>query len=100
MTALTPRELVLIPPEELIRQINPLLQGWVGYFHYRNCSKAMNEVKTHAEQRLRIWLRNRHKVRSWKAGYMHFPSASRVRENRTHGLMRGGRFKPSRLLYL
>lgn len=76
LTALTTRERVLIPPEDLIRQINPLLQGWVGYFHYRNSSKAMNEVKTHAEQRLRIWLRNRHKVRSWKAGYMRFPSAS------------------------
>jgi len=53
---------------------DPLLRGWVGYFHYRNCSKAMSEVKAHAEQRLRIWLRNRHKVRAWKDGYQRFPS--------------------------
>jgi len=65
----------LTTPENLINQINPLLRGWVGYFHYRNCSKAMNEVKAHAEQRLRIWLRNRHKVRSWTAGYQRFPSS-------------------------
>jgi group II intron reverse transcriptase/maturase len=76
LTALTGRDRVLVPPEDLLRQINPLLRGWVGYFHYRNCSKAMSEVKAHAEQRLRIWLRNRHKVRSWKAGYQRFPSAS------------------------
>ena len=75
LTALTTRGRVLVPPEDLIRQINPLLRGWVGYFHYRNCSKAMSEVKAHAEQRLRIWLRNRHKVRSWKEGYQRFPSA-------------------------
>lgn len=75
LTALTTRGRVLVPPEDLIRQINPLLRGWVGYFHYRNCSKAMSEVRAHAEQRLRIWLRNRHKVRSWKEGYQRFPSA-------------------------
>lgn len=75
LTALTTREQVLVSPEELMRRINPLLRGWVGYFHYRNCSKAMSEVKAHAEQRLRIWLRNRHKVRSWKEGYLRFPTA-------------------------
>jgi len=75
LTALTTRGRVLVSPEDLIQQINPLLRGWVGYFHYRNCSKAMCEVKAHTEQRLRIWLRNRHKVRSWKEGYQRFPSA-------------------------
>jgi group II intron reverse transcriptase/maturase len=74
LRALTTRNRVLVPPDDLIRQINPLLRGWVGYFHYRNCSKAMSEIKAHAEQRLRIWLRNRHKVRSWKEGYQRFPS--------------------------
>jgi group II intron reverse transcriptase/maturase len=74
LTALTKRECGLLTPEELTRQINLQLRGWVGYFHYRNCSKAMREVKAHAEQRLRIWLRNRHKVRSWTAGYSRFPS--------------------------
>lgn len=76
LTALTTRDRVLVSPEDLVRQINPLLRGWVGYFHYRNCGKAMSGVKAHAEQRLRIWLRNRHKVRSWKEGYQRFPSAS------------------------
>ena len=72
-TTLTTRQRVLVSPEDLIGQINMQLRGWVNYFHYRNCSKAMGEVKAHAEQRLRIWLRNRHKVRSWKEGYHRFP---------------------------
>ena len=76
LTALTTLKQVLISPEDLTRRMNMQLRGWVGYFHYRNCSKAMKEVKAHAEQRLRIWLRNRHKVRSWKAGYSRFPQAS------------------------
>jgi len=83
LTALTTRGRVLVAPEDLIRQINPLLRGWVGYFHYRNCSKAMREVRRHAEERLRIWLRNRHKVRSWKEGYQRFPTASLYAD---HGL--------------
>lgn len=74
LTALTTRDRLLVHPDDLIRQINPLLRGWVGYFHYRNCSKAMVEVKAHAEERLRIWLRNRHKVRSWMEGYQRFPT--------------------------
>ena len=37
LTELTTRERTLIPPGELIYQINPLLRGWVGYFHHRNC---------------------------------------------------------------
>jgi RNA-directed DNA polymerase len=83
LTVLTTRNRVLVSPDDLIRQINPLLRGWVGYFHYRNCSKAMSEVKAHAEQRLRIWLRNRNKVRTWKEGYQRFPSATLYAE---HGL--------------
>ena len=75
LTVLTNRDRVLVSREALIDQIHPLLRGWVGSFHYRNCSKAMSEVKAHAEQRLRIWLRNRHKVRLWKAVDQRFPSA-------------------------
>jgi len=76
LTSLTARNQILTSQEDLTRRMNTLLRGWVGYFHYRNCSKAMKEVKAHAEQRLRIWLRNRHKMRAWKAGYSRFPQSS------------------------
>lgn len=75
LTAMTHRQRVLVPPDDLIRQINLQLRGWVNYFHYRNCSKAMSEVKQHAEDRLRIWLRNRHRIRTWGEGYQRFPSS-------------------------
>jgi RNA-directed DNA polymerase len=75
LTALTPRTHIQISPEQLVKTMNPLMRGWSNYFHYRNCSKAMSEVKAHAEQRLRIWLRNKHKVRSWEKGFSRFPQA-------------------------
>lgn len=74
LTQLTGRDRLLLKPEDLVGQINPVLRGWVGYFRYRNCSKAMSEVRLHAEQRVRVWLRNRHKIRSWKKGYALFSS--------------------------
>ena len=103
--------------------MNQVLRGWSGYFHYRNSTAALSKVKRHAEERLRIHLRKRYKVRDWKTSVIRFPrrvlyeeyglykvptvagwksahalmcrtSESRVRENRMHGLMREGRCKP------
>jgi len=65
-------------PKDLIRQINLLLRGWVECFLCPTCSKAMGEVNAHTEQRLRIWLRNRRKVRSWKDYCQRFPLASQI----------------------
>lgn len=41
---------------------------------FRNSSLAMSKVRNHAEQRLRIHLRKRHKVKNWDAGYAKFPT--------------------------
>jgi hypothetical protein len=43
--------------------MNASLQGWVGYFHYRNSTKVLGKVKQHAEERLRTHLRKRHQVK-------------------------------------
>lgn len=70
---LTGRERTPIPLEDVVGSINASLRGWVNYFHFRNSTEAMKEVGTQAVERMRIHLRNRHKVRDWKAGYMRFP---------------------------
>ena len=75
LTSLTQRRRALVDPATLIGEINPLLRGWAGYFYHRNCSQAMCRVKAHAEERLRIWLRNRHHLRKWGLGYLRFPKA-------------------------
>jgi len=43
--------------------MNATLRGWVNYFHFRNSSSALEQVKTHAEERLRTHLMKRHKVK-------------------------------------
>jgi RNA-directed DNA polymerase len=73
VTSLTERRLTWLPMEEVVGALNEVLRGWVGYFHYRNCSAALGQVKWHVQERLRTHLRRRHKVRDRKAGYKRFP---------------------------
>jgi group II intron reverse transcriptase/maturase len=80
ITALTHRRLTLLPLEDVIANVNPRLRGWVNFFHYKNCSASMGEVKRHVEERLRIHLRKRHQIRNWKTGYQRFPTDYLYRE--------------------
>jgi RNA-directed DNA polymerase len=73
ITRMTPRGITLIPLDYLVREVNRSVRGWVEYFHFRNCSKRMLQVRTHLEERLRTHLRKRYKVRDRKSGYMRFP---------------------------
>jgi hypothetical protein len=76
LTEMTRRELTCLPLEIIMGNVNRTLRGWVTYFHYRNCTKGMAKVKTHAEQRVRIHLRKRHKIRLMLNGYKCFPDRS------------------------
>jgi RNA-directed DNA polymerase len=62
--------------EEVVRGVNATLRGWVGYFHYRNCSKVLIHLRNHVEQRLIMHLRKRHKVRDRMTGFVKFPRRS------------------------
>ena len=52
VTALTERRMTPKPLSVIIEKINAALRGWVGYFHYRNSSKAFNGLKFHVEARV------------------------------------------------
>ncbi|ABA89508.1 RNA-directed DNA polymerase and maturase, group II intron origin [Syntrophotalea carbinolica DSM 2380] len=73
VTKLTNRVRTVRPLAWVVNEVNATVRGWVGYFHYRNCSKTMTRLKSHVEERLRTHLRKRHKVRERKAGYVLFP---------------------------
>jgi group II intron reverse transcriptase/maturase len=73
VTDLTKRTRTVNPLVWVVNELNVTVRGWVGYFHFRNCSKALTHLKCHVEQRLRTHLRKRHKVRDRKAGYVLFP---------------------------
>lgn len=70
---ITARNQTWRPIQEVVNDMNQLLRGWSGYFHYRNSSLALGKVKRHAEDRLRIQLRKRHKVDNWKSSMLRFP---------------------------
>lgn len=76
LTELTQRELSGIPLEDVVRNVNRSLRGWVNYFHYRNSSLAMSKVRNHAEERLRTHLRKRHKVKDRGTALKRFPCTS------------------------
>ena len=70
---LTTRNRTGIPIKDVVRDINRTLRGWSGYFHYRNSTAVFQKVKRHAEERLRIHLRKRHKVTNWKTAMIRYP---------------------------
>lgn len=72
---LTGREMTALPLDDLVGKVNRSLRGWANYFHYRNSSGALGKVRIYAEDRLRIHLMKRHKVRHGGRGYSRFPSA-------------------------
>jgi group II intron reverse transcriptase/maturase len=73
VTAMTVRERTLIPLEQIIREVNGTIRGWVNYFHFRNSSQRLSHLRMHLEQRLQIHLRKRHKIRDRKSGFKRFP---------------------------
>lgn len=73
ISEITSRTQTWRPIQEVVRDMNQVLRGWSGYFHYRNSTTALSKVKRHAEERLRIHLRKRHKVRDWKTSVIRFP---------------------------
>jgi group II intron reverse transcriptase/maturase len=74
VTELTKRARTTKPIECVVSEVNSVVRGWVGYFHYRNCAKSLAQIKGHVEERLRTHQRRRHKVRDRKAGHIRFPS--------------------------
>jgi RNA-directed DNA polymerase len=57
--------------DDRVKQLNRLITGWANYFSLGSVSKAYRAVDRHACQRLRQWLRRKHKVEC--RGTSHFP---------------------------
>jgi group II intron reverse transcriptase/maturase len=74
VTELTQRVRTVKPLEWVVNEVNATVRGWVGYFYYRNCAKALTQIKGHVEERLRTHQRKRHKVRERVTGHIKFPS--------------------------
>ena len=69
--------------EEVIPEVNRLLKGWGGYFHYGNSTRVFDRLNQYAATRLQRWL--------WrKNGCTQAPWAVHSREvlRERHGLYR------------
>ncbi len=51
------------PIEEVVEEVNRVLRGWAGYFHYGNSTAVMNRMKDYSQSRLRRWLWRKHGCR-------------------------------------
>jgi group II intron reverse transcriptase/maturase len=69
---LTCRSNLALPKEAVIARLNETVRGWAGYFYYGNCSKAFGHLKNYMEERVRIYMRRKHRLRS--RGYGRYPN--------------------------
>ncbi len=68
---LTTEQYSAVPTEVVIRRVSEVARGWVGYFRYGNCTKALVTLKRYLVYRMRIYLRRKHHYRSF--GYKAYP---------------------------
>jgi len=59
------------PTEVVIRRVNEVARGWVGYFRYGNCTKVMSSLRYYLGYRMRIYMRRKHHYHS--LGYRAYP---------------------------
>ncbi|MGM8366041.1 group II intron reverse transcriptase/maturase, partial [Virgibacillus sp. W0181] len=66
------------PAEDIVKQINQILAGWVNYFRVGNSSRAFSEIRDYTEMKIRTLLtrRKRRRKRSigwqrWSNGYLY-----------------------------
>jgi group II intron reverse transcriptase/maturase len=57
---ITARQRLLLPVEDIIRDLNRFLGGWAGYFRYGNSAQSFDKISLHAVNRLSIFVANRH----------------------------------------
>ena len=69
----TCRRNLALPKEAIVGRVNEALRGWVNYFHYMHCTKAFAHLKNYTEERVRIYLSRKHRLRG--RGYRKYPNA-------------------------
>lgn len=51
------------PIAEVVEEVNQVLRGWAGYFHYRNSTAVMHQMRDYSRERLRRWIWRKHNCR-------------------------------------
>ena len=69
---LTTERYSAIPTEAVIRNVNEVARGWVVYFRYGNCTKALSSLRRYLVYRIRVYLRRKYGYRGF--GYKAYPN--------------------------
>ena len=72
--ALTARDRLALPTPVVIAEVNRVVQGWAGYFHFQHCTRDFSHLRWFVEERVRISLRRKHRHRT--RGYQALPHDS------------------------
>jgi hypothetical protein len=59
----TCRKNLVLPKEVIIARLNQALRGWVNYFYYGNCSKTLAHLRNYVEERVRVYLSRKHRLK-------------------------------------
>ena len=78
ITAATRRGTCGRDTSEQVARLNRRLAGWANYFCVGTVSPAYRKIDLHVRQRLRRWLRTKHKLQG--AGYTRYPDQYLVQE--------------------
>ena len=68
---ITARSRLRVPVEIIVRDLNRFLRGWAGYFRYGNSTVQFDQISSHADTRLALWVANRHQ-RPRRYGWQRF----------------------------
>ena len=68
---LTARDRLRWPIEQVVGDLNRFLRGWAGYFRYGNSTVQFDQISSHADTRLALWVANRHQ-RPRRYGWQRF----------------------------
>ncbi len=65
------RATLKLPIVEVIKQINPILRGWMNYFRFGNSNKVFNRIDSYVHERLALWWSKKHQKRGrgWKTNF-------------------------------
>jgi group II intron reverse transcriptase/maturase len=67
--SITDRSRLLVPVEQIVKELNLFLRGWAGYFRYGNSALLLGQIRNYALRRLALWLSKRgNRRRAWGWG--------------------------------
>jgi len=71
ISEMTSRRWLWRDTRDMVVSLNRMMRGWANYFNLGSVSKSYRAVDAHVRERLRQWLRSKHKIDS--AGWSRYP---------------------------